>query len=649
MELLHARYDMSPPLERLAGTDYANAHKLVSEGRLEELVGIVVERHRAVARECDAVVIVGTDFGRETGDPHPERAMPAELALNLRFAAECGAVVVPVVDGYGRNATDLAETVRTSYHALADRDARPLVVVANRVDQGEREEVLAALAALPVPAYAVPEVASIAAPTVAEVAAALNATPVLGVTDAAGLRDVLDTVVGGATVPTFLDYITDGCLVVTPGDRADLVVATFAAQAAGLAAPAGIVLTLGLTLDPRVAELVSRSTAELPVLSTPGDSYDTVAALTGLAGRLTPDNPRKVDAALGAFESAVDTAELARRLDVSESKRMTPLMFEYALIERARAKRRHVVLPEGTEERVLRAAEQLLRRDVCDLTLLGAPSDIARRARELGLDVAAAQVADPATSPWREEFAVEYSRLRAHKGTTVEAAYDRVGDVNYFGTMMVQRGLADAMVSGSVHPTAETIRPAFEILRTLPGVSVVSSVFFMCLTDRVLVYGDCAVIPDPTAEQLADVAVTSAATADRFGIPPRVAMLSYSTGTSGRGSDVDKVSAATELVRRRRPDLPVEGPIQYDAAVDPSVAATKLPGSSVAGRATVLIFPDLNTGNNTYKAVQRSAGAIAIGPILQGLRRPVNDLSRGATVRDIVSTVAITAAQAGTP
>jgi phosphate acetyltransferase len=322
------------------------------------------------------------------------------------------------------------------------------------------------------------------------------------------------------------------------------------------------------------------------------------------------------------------------------------MMFEYELIESARANRRHVVLPEGGEERVLRAAEVLLRRRVCAITLLGSPDEISRRARELGLDIEGAAIVDPVTSPWRDEFGAEYAKLRAHRGVTPDAAHDIVADVNYFGTMMVHTGRADAMVSGCVHPTADTIRPAFEVIKTSLGVSIASSVFFMCLADRVLVYGDCAVNPDPDPRQLADIAISSADTAARFGIQPRVAMLSYSTGVSGHGAEVDKVAAATALVRARRPDLPVEGPIQYDAAVDPTVAATKLPGSAVAGHATVFIFPDLNTGNNTYKAVQRSAGAVAVGPVMQGLRRPVNDLSRGATVADIVSTVAITAIQA---
>ena len=645
MELLRRRYAMAVPAEAMVGTDYATARALLADGRTDELVARLVERYRAVARECDAVVVVGTDFGRDTGDPQQERGVPAELALNVRLATEVGAVTLAIVDGAERTGEEVVAALRAAYRALADRGAAVAAVLANRVDPQQREAALAG-AALPVPVYAVPEVPAVAAPTVGEVMAVLGAKPVLGVDATTLTRDVLDVVVGGATVPTFLDYLTDGCLVVTPADRADIVVTTFAAQAAGQISPAGVVLTLGLPLDARVEKLVAGPEPSLPVISVAHDSYRTVAALAGLTGRLTPDNPRKTDAALGAFESSVDTSELASRLEVTRSARVTPMMFEYALIERARADRRRVVLPEGTEERILRAAEIVLRRGVCDLTLLGPADEVARRIRELGLDLAGARVEDPATAPYREELATEYAKLRAHKGVTLEAAGDRVGHVNYFGTMMVHTGRADAMVSGSVHPTADTIRPAFEIIGTKPGVSVASSVFFMCLADQVLVYGDCAVVPDPDPEQLADIALSSATTAAQFGVEPRVAMLSYATGDSGAGADVDKVAAATALVRQRRPDLPVAGPIQYDAAVDPTVAATKLPGNPVAGRATVLIFPDLNTGNNTYKAVQRSAGAVAVGPVLQGLWRPVNDLSRGATVDDIVSTIAITAIQA---
>ena len=331
---------------------------------------------------------------------------------------------------------------------------------------------------------------------------------------------------------------------------------------------------------------------------------------------------------------------------MTPSAGVTPLMFEHMLIERARDDRRRIVLPEGTDERILRAAEILLRRRVADLTLLGDETEVRGIATQLGVDISGAHLLSPADEELHERFAQEYAKRRAHKGITADQARDVVSDVSYFGTMMVALDLADGMVSGATHTTAETIRPSFELIKTRPGVSIVSSVFLMCLADRVLVYGDCAVNPNPTAEELADIAISSAATAARFGVEPRVAMLSYSTGESGAGAQVERVREATALVRAHSPELSVEGPIQYDAAVDASVARAKLPESAVAGRATVFIFPDLNTGNNTYKAVQRSAGAVAIGPVLQGLRKPVNDLSRGATVADIVNTVAITAIQA---
>jgi phosphate acetyltransferase len=346
------------------------------------------------------------------------------------------------------------------------------------------------------------------------------------------------------------------------------------------------------------------------------------------------------------MDTYVDTSDLIARLAIPIPSVMTPQMFTYQLLDRARSDRRRIVLPEGDDDRILKAAGRLLQRGVADLTILGEEARVRSRAAELGVDLSAALVLNPHTSELCDKFAEQYADLRKHRGVTVEQAREIIHDVSYFGTMLVHNDIVDGMVSGAAHTTAHTVRPAFEIIKTLPDVSTVSSIFLMCLADRVLAYGDCAIVPDPTAEQLADIAISSARTAAQFGIDPRVAMLSYSTGTSGTGADVDKVRTATELVRMREPDLLVEGPIQYDAAVEPSVAATKMPGSKVAGRATVLIFPDLNTGNNTYKAVQRSAGAIAIGPVLQGLNKPVNDLSRGALVEDIVNTVAITAIQA---
>jgi phosphate acetyltransferase len=641
LTLLTKRYPTMAPYADAFGVTTAEASALVADGKREELISRIVERYREVERRCASVVVIGSDFSDGADEGHDE--MPRELAFNARLATEFGSVVIPVISGEGRTPEQVGAAARSAYHSLAELDATVLAVIANRVPDGVYE---GPAAGLPVPMWAIPELPVLAAPTVAEVAAALDATVVTG-TESALDRDVLDYVVGAAHVPALLDHLTDGALLITPGDRADLLVAASAAHAAGNVTLAGLVLTLGEFPDQRAVRVIERLNTGLAMLVVRSDSYSTIAAAGRIAATLGTGTPRKVEAALGAFEENVDIAELTRLLDVTRSTRVTPLMFSNDLIDRARADRRHLVLPEGTDERILRATETLLRRGVADLTLLGDPAEISRRAREFGVDIGAARLVDPETSAWRDDFAERYAELRKHRAVTLDLAYDVVRDVNYFGTMMVAGGLADGMVSGANHTTAATIRPAFEIIKTVPGVSVASSVFFMLLADRVLVYGDCAVNPDPDAGQLADIALSSAQTAAAFGIEPRVAMLSYSTGSSGAGADVEKVAAATALVRERRPDLPVEGPIQYDAAIDPAVAATKLPQSTVAGKATVFVFPDLNTGNNTYKAVQRSANAVAVGPVMQGLRRPVNDLSRGATVKDIVNTVAITAIQAG--
>jgi phosphate acetyltransferase len=631
LDLLRQRYGMAIPRQDLFGMTIGEAAALVAAGRREDVVSRIVERYRALARRCSAVVVVGSDL--DDGPPGTG-GLPRELAFNARLATEFGSVVVAVVNG------STHESEGEAYHSLTDLGATVVAVIVNRAPAGT------VVPELPVPTYVIPEVPTVSAPTVAEVAAALHARVLTGDQAALG-RDVFGFVVGAAQVPAVLDHLTPGALMITPGDRADLLVAAGAAQVSGVVSIAGIVLTLALSPDPTAMRVFDSLRPGLAVLQVTTGSYETIAASTRIEHHLTTGNPRKVAAALGAFESNVDTARLSELLDVSRSARVTPMMFEYELIDRARTDVRRLVLPEGTEERILRAADIVRRRGVAELTLLGDPTVIQRRARDLGLDLGGAQLVDPATSELRDGFAEQYAEIRRHKGVTVELAHDVVGDANYFGTMMVHNGLVDGMVSGAAHTTATTIRPAFEIIKTVPELSVASSVFFMLLPDRVLVYGDCAVNPDPDAEQLADIALSSAGTAARFGIDPRVAMLSYSTGTSGAGADVTKVAQATALVRKLRPDLPVEGPIQYDAAVDPSVAATKLPDSAVAGHVTVFIFPDLNTGNNTYKAVQRSAGAVAVGPVMQGLRRPVNDLSRGATVKDIVNTIAITAIQAG--
>jgi phosphate acetyltransferase len=618
------------PYQASCGVGYEEVR--ADEGRaLEEIVA----RYRALAAQCDGVLVVGTDFA----------GTASELAFNARVALNLGLPAVLVVSGHDRTPEEIATASSVALTTWRRWGPDVVAVVANRVRGFELDAVAAP--GLDVPVYALPEVDLLMAPTVGQVAAACHGEVIAGDSELLG-REALHLMVAAMTLPNLMDRITDGAVLITPGDRAEvLLAAMFAHASTVLPSPAGVVLTGGLRPPATILGALGSFGAIVPVILTEHDTYETVSLASAREGAITRDAPRKITKALALFETHVDGDDLLDRIDVARSPVVTPLMFEYTLLDRARAARRHIVLPEGTDDRVLRAADILLRRRVVELTLLGPEAEVRGAASRLGLDLYGAHVLDPSEPELLERFATEYAARRAHKGVTVDQARDVVSDVSYFGTMMVALGIVDGMVSGAAHTTAETIRPSFELVKTRPDVSIVSSVFLMCLADRVLVYGDCAINPNPDAEQLADIAISSAATAVQFGIEPRVAMLSYSTGASGSGAEVERVRSATGLVRARAPGLSVEGPIQYDAAVDAGVARTKLPDSEVAGRATVFIFPDLNTGNNTYKAVQRSANAIAIGPVLQGLNKPVNDLSRGATVHDIVNTVAITAIQAG--
>ncbi len=645
LELLLEHDSVDLAYEDCIGATYDRVH-----ADPEVALAEIVSRFKAVERQCDAVVVVGSDY--------TDVGSPTELSFNARIAANLGAPVVLVLGGRradgggGRTASELAQVAEVTLSELQSEHASVLAVIANRVDPEATDAVRDAVTAVTsqhdpaAPVWAIPEDPYLVAPSVAAVLQATGSTLIKG--DEALLeREVLGVVVAAMSMVNVLPRLTDGAVVVIPGDRVEVLLAAILAHTSGtFPSISAILLNGGFDLPPQIERLMEGLGTSIPIARNELGTFETAVAITHARGRLAADSPRKYDAALTLFNRSVDAATLVGQLELEPPTVVTPLLFEYGLLDRARGDRKHIVLPEGDDDRILQAAHSLLRREVADLTILGDERVVRARAAELGLDLERATVLSPFDEELRARFAEEYQRLRAHKGITLDQAADTVTDVSYFGTMMVHLGLADGMVSGARHTTAHTIRPSFEIIKTRPEVSVVSSVFLMALADRVLVYGDCAVIPDPTAEQLADIAVSSAATASQFGIEPRVAMLSYSTGESGSGADVDKVRQATAYVQERAPQLPVAGPIQYDAAVDAAVAATKMPGSEVAGKATVFIFPDLNTGNNTYKAVQRTAGAVAIGPVLQGLRKPVNDLSRGALVQDIVNTVAITAIQA---
>jgi phosphate acetyltransferase len=642
VNLLRSLYHAEFPEGSGCGLSLAEARALLEASRPDELYSRILEQYKELEKRCDFVLCVGSDY--------TSVSIALEFDLNVEIARNLGSPLVPLVSGRGKNARIVANAVHSLIDSLEEKKCDVLAALVTRVDPAEQEAVRSALQQVPVggkPVYVVPEDPILTRPTVREIAGALGAEVLSG--DPAWLDgEVTNIRVAAMELPHFLDYLQEGSLVITPGDRSDIILGTFAAdRSTRYPRVAGLVLSGGLKPAPQVRQLIEGMTVSpIPVLSVPTDTFTTALNVNAVQPVLMPENKRKVAAALGAIESSVDVPALLERAAVSRSGRVTPLMFQYELIRRAKQQRRHIVLPEGTEERVLRAAEIVLLRDVCDITLLGDTAEVRQKASSLGLQLDRAKIVDPRTSDLLPGFAKTYYELRKHKGISPDMAHDTMADVSYFGTMMVYQGLADGVVSGSVHTTAHTIRPALEFMKTKAGISVVSSVFFMCLTDRVMVYGDCAIVPEPTSAQLADIAISSAATAAAFGVEPRVAMLSYSTGESGSGPDVDRVRAATRLVRERAPGLMVEGPIQYDAAIDRTVAKVKMPQSEVAGQATVFIFPDLSAGNNAYKAVQRAANAVAIGPVLQGLKKPVNDLSRGALVAEIVNTIAITAIQA---
>lgn len=601
-------------------------------------IDTIVARYSALAESHDAVVVLGSDY------EDIETAM--ELEHNAVIAANLNAPVLYVVKAQGRTAEQVARTAESAVEAFEAKHNTVIGIIVTHAAPDQIDALREAVRGVRDVAVSVlPEDPVLTAPSVGAQFDAVGATHWLGNQDFR-THESLHTIVAGMTLPNLLTRLKREATVIVPADRLDLLPGLLMAHRSPDYGPlAALILTGGFEVPESVSKLFADSEIDLPIAVTQGDTFPTAVALQGIRGTST-SSLRKIEASRALFQQHVDEAALLAAIDLPRTEIRTPTMFEHQIMQMARSAKQRIVLPEAADDRVLSAADVVLQRQVADIILLGDSARISRRASELGLNLAAASVVNPEDPELIEKFAAEYARLRAHKGMTIEKARETLTDLSYFATMMVHFGMADGMVSGAVNTTANTIRPSLEFIKTTPGVSVVSGSFLMAMSDRVLVYADCAVNPDPSPSQLADIAISSARTAESFGIEPRIAMLSYSTGDSGFGADVDKVREATQLVRERAPELKVEGPIQFDAAVDEVVAKKKMPGSEVAGRATVFIFPDLNTGNNTYKAVQRTSGAVAIGPVLQGLNKPVNDLSRGALVDDIVSTIVITAIQA---
>jgi len=649
LELLHKLSGSEIPIEECIGIGYHEIHEST-----DQAISKTLDRFKKVEEASDVVLVLGSDY--------TDVFSPAEFQFNAKLATNLGTPMILVFNGrelYAasesigqaspRTAQDLASVAELVMKEVELAGTNLLAAVINRADEERIEGIRQAVGAVvqDIPVWAIPEDHRLLAPRMSQLLEAVNGKLLYG-NESSLSAEVMALVVAAMTAEHVLERISQDAVVVVPSDRTDVLLSLLMAdQSSTFPELAGIVLNGGFKIPEPINRLLIGLNPRIPVIATDGNSFETTLKLTSTRGLVRAEDAEKVARAKQLANQAIDYNLLVERLKAFESETVTPLMFQYELVKRAKQNLKTIVLPEGEDDRILQAAAYVSEHSIAKLIILGEPEKIKVRAQELKLDLSGCSIMEIAASEHFEKCVEEYAKLRAHKNITIEQSREKMLDGSYFGTMLVQLGIADGMVSGASHTTANTIRPAFEFVKTKPGVSVVSSVFLMALEDRVVVYGDCAVIPEPTAEELADIAISSAATATNFGIDPKVALLSYSTGTSGSGADVDKVRSATELVRQRAPQLSVDGPIQFDAAVDAAVAKAKLPGSDVAGKATVFVFPDLNTGNNTYKAVQRTAGALAIGPILQGLNKPVNDLSRGALVADIVNTIAITAIQAG--
>ena len=619
-----------------------NVMRQMENGNQGGILNTIIHKFKKLEEYYDFTVIEGSDFLGE--------GTAFEFELNLSIAKNLNAPVIIVATGENKTTAEIVGAALNAYRNFQSREVQVLAIVVNKIKPEQANEVHQLLSGQLTEGTIVaviPENKALLSPSMKEIYENLNGNLLFGEEHLSNQVD--NVVIGAMNVPHFLNHIKENVLIITPGDRGDNIIAALQANLSiNYPKVSGIVLTAGFEPEEPIMRLLQGLQSVIPILLVTTGTFETSTKIGAIKSRITPDNIKKIQLAISIFERNVDVQALERKMVTFKPEGITPHMFQYQLTKWAKKKIKHIVLPEGNDDRILKATARLVNEEIVTLTLLGDSVEIAASVKRLSLnfDINRIRIINPADSDYYQDYVNTLYELRKNKNVNLEMARDMMTDVSYFGTMMVYKGMADGMVSGAVHTTQHTIRPALQFVKTRPGISVVSSIFFMCLPDRVAVFGDCAVNPNPTAAQLAEIAISSAESSRRFGIEPRIAMLSYSSGTSGEGEDVEKVREATEIVKQKRPDLKVEGPIQYDAAVDPVVGKQKVPNSEVAGQASVLIFPDLNTGNNTYKAVQRETGALAIGPMLQGLNKPVNDLSRGCTVDDIFNTVIITAIQA---
>lgn len=635
-----SHFNLDIPVKDAYALTQSQVVEMFNEGRQGDILDSIISKYKHLEEKFDFILVEGSDFSSD--------GSIIEFDLNIDIAKNLGIPVILVDNAKGKNLAEFCGNLESAVNTYIQKDIEILAVVANKV---RPENVTLVNNELQVElkdktiAFTVPRVKDLSHPTLNEILESLKGTVLFGAENLDNQTGSFG--VGAMQLHNYLKHLRENSLVITPGDRSDIILGALQANLSeNYPSISGIVLTGGILPEPSILKLLEGFETHVPIISVEQGTFGATNAVGNIKSKIYAESKQKIATSIALFNTHIDGELLLARLETFKPKATTPKMFQYNLLQRAKRHKKHIVLPEGDDVRILEAACELSALGIVNITLLGNREQLEKKAIPLGLDTSHLTIIEPATATNFEDYAATFYELRKHKGVNLDMARDTMLDVSYFGTMMVYKGDADGMVSGAAHTTQHTIRPALQFIKTKPGIGVVSSIFFMCLPNRVSVFGDCAINPNPTAEQLAEIAISSAYSAEAFGIKAKIAMLSYSSGSSGKGEDVDKVRKATEIVKRTHPELQIEGPIQYDAAVDPLVGKSKLPDSEVAGQASVLIFPDLNTGNNTYKAVQRETGALAIGPMLQGLNKPVNDLSRGCTVEDIFNTVIVTAIQA---
>jgi phosphate acetyltransferase len=642
IETVLSHFNLDIKIEDAYAITKSKLIKKKNKGKIGEVLDLIIEKYKRLEERFDFVLVEGTSF---TGE-----GTSIELDLNVLIAKNLGIPTIIIGSGIGKTLEELVDSLYLVYDSFKVKEVEVLSVFANKVQPENIDLVTKSLQkSLPpnVLVNTIPLISSLNNPTMQEIVNVLDAKVLFG--ENYLNNEIGHYSVGAMQLHNYLVHLNNNALVITPGDRSDIILGALQAnESANYPTISGIILTGNIIPEDSILKLIEGLSAIVPIIAVDGGTYHITNKIGSIRSEIYANNTHKIETSITTFEKYVEIEALSERLITFEAEGMTPKMFQYNMVKRAKQHRKHIVLPEGNDDRIIIAASRLLDMDVVDISIIGDKKQIENKITELGIsfDFSKVKIINPIESELYEDYAKTYYELRKAKNVSITMARDLMEDVSYFGTMMVYKGHADGMVSGAAHTTQHTILPALQFIKTKPNSSVVSSVFFMCLEDRVSVFGDCAINPNPTAEQLAEIAISSAESSLAFGIEPKIAMLSYSSGSSGKGDEVDKVRTATAIVKEKRPDLKIEGPIQYDAAVDLSVGKSKMPDSEVAGQASVLIFPDLNTGNNTYKAVQRETGALAIGPMLQGLNKPVNDLSRGCTVDDIINTVVITAIQA---